>query len=399
MDYIEDLKKAIASIAALHLSEPNLDQAAIVLRLRKQLPELGREIVALAIDTYFSRSAAVSKLGPWATHGFFSPELLEQASRQAISRYRAELYRGLNHVLELGTGTGADTAALARVVNRVTSIEVDPIRAKLACENLRLQGIDNVTVMVGDVVETVANLDRSEYDGLFADPARRTRDGSRVRQSHEYSPPLDFLLGLAIGRVRAFKVSPGLFFEPPTNEWRRHFIGVGDECLEQTLLYGTAIPDSSVHLADCMVTWAPSDTAAPTLASPTTIAGYISEAHALINRSQYLAEFFEERGIAPIAPDVAYGVSPTAPSPMPLLKTFRIIDSFPFTAARVRNALVSLKWTNRTELKKRNCSLDLDAVRASLKLPPHTHKAPFGTVFLFTWRGSHYVVLGERLGQ
>jgi hypothetical protein len=38
-------------------------------------------------------------------------------------------------------------------------------------------------------------------------------------------------------------------------------------------------------------------------------------------------------------------------------------------------------------------------VRASLRLPPHTHNALFGTVFLFTWRGSHHVVLGERLGQ
>jgi hypothetical protein len=399
MDHIEALEQAICSISALHTAEPHLDKAAVVLRLRKQLPHMERETLALAIDTYFSRRAAAEKLGPWATRGYFSAELLEQASRHTISHYRAGLYRGLHHVLELGTGTGADTAALARVATQVTSIEVDPTRAELARENLRVQGIDNVTVLVGDVVDTVQRLNPTDYDGLFADPARRTREGSRVRQAHEYSPPLDFLVGLNIGRVRGIKVSPGLFFDPPTTEWKRHFIGVGDECLEQTLLYGASVADSSVHLADYMVSWAPTDVAASSLPSPTTLTGYISEAHGLINRSQYLASFYGERGIICIAPDVAYGVSPDAPSPTPLLQSFRIIDSFPFTPAQLRQALQSLNWTNRTELKKRNCSLDLDAVRASLKLPPHTHNAPFGTVFLFTWRGPHHVVLGERLGE
>lgn len=399
MNQMEAIDQAISFIAKLHTSQPYLDQAAIVLRLRKQLPQLDRETLYLAIDTYFSRRTAPEKLGDWASCGYFSPGLLEQASRQAISRYRSEIYRGLRHVLELGTGTGADTAALAQVANQVTSIEVDPIRAQFARENLRLQGIANVTVLVGDVVETVTHLNHAEYDGLFADPARRTRKGSRVRQPHEYSPPLTFLLSLEIGRVRAFKVSPGLFFDPPSAEWKRHFIGVGDECLEQTILYGTPIVDSSVHLADQKVSWAPLDARDPSLPYPETLSGYMSEAHALINRSQHLVNFFKERGIASLAPDVAYGISPDPPTATPLLKSFRIIASFPFSVSNMQRKLQDLGWTSRTELKKRNCSLDLDAVRASLRLPPHTHNAPFGTVFLFTWRGSYHVVFGERLGD
>jgi hypothetical protein len=400
MNSIEAIEGAISSIATLHSAGQVLDKAAVVLRLRRIFPTIDRTTLALAIDTYFLRQTAIEKLGSWAARGFFSAELLEQASRQAISVYRASLYQGLHHVLELGTGTGSDTAALARVVERVTTIEVDPVRAELAKENLRVQGISNVTFLIGDVLETVKSLEVSAFDGLFADPARRTRQGSRVRHGKEYSPPLDFLLNLAIGRVRAIKVSPGLFFEPPSTEWRRHFIGTGDECLEQTLVFGSAISDSSVHLADRMVGWQPGEAAAGTILPPVTILrGYIYEAHAVINRSQYLASFLGERGINLIAPDVAYGVSTEPPTPSPFLHSFRIIDAFPFTLTRLRQALQSLQWTNRTELKKRNCSLELDAIRTSLKLPPHRHNAPFGTVFLFSWRGSKQVVLGERLGE
>jgi predicted RNA methylase len=361
------------------------------------MPHLDRETLSIAIDTYFSRGNAGAKLGNWAQNGYFSVDILEQASRQAISIHRSSFFSGLKHVLEIGTGTGADTASLARVAHQVTTIEADASRAELASENLRIQGINNVTVIVGDVESACASLDLNSFDGLFADPARRTRDGKRVREASDYSPPLDFLISLPVGRVRAIKVSPGLFFDLPNTSWRRHFIGVGDECLEQSLLFGVPVADSSVYRADLQVGWAPDISVSPPIFETRELGGYICEAHALINRSQYLSLFFAERGIAQISSDVAYGISDVIPANDPFLDSFRIVDAAQFSTSRLQRMLEARGWTSRTEFKKRNCSLDLDAVRTSLRLPPHSHQAPFGTVFLFKWHGSYQVVLGERV--
>lgn len=390
-------QEVLSQIAEVHTADPTLDSAALVLRLKKIAPTVDREILTLAIDTYFSRIQATEKLGSWAQNGFFSSELLEQASRHSISSYRAQLFRGLSHVLEIGTGTGSDTAAIARIAERVTSIEVDPIRAELARENLRIQGINNATILVGDVTEVLATLEMHAFDGFFADPARRTRDGMRVRQGSDYSPALEFLLDCSIGIVRAIKVSPGLFFDPPSPAWRRQFVGVGEECLEQTLIFGADVPDSSVYLADRQAGWAPPSLPPEFPPEPSILAGYISEAHALINRSQHLASFFAERGIAQLAPNIAYGVSVEAPSRDIFVDSFRIIDSVPFTPSNLKRKLKTLGWTNRTELKKRALTVDLDDLRTSLRLPPHTHNAPFGTVFLFTMHGMRQAIITERL--
>jgi hypothetical protein len=398
MTTIAALQEALKTIAELHAANPMLDPTSAVLRLRKISPSLEREAVGLAVETFFARQVASEKLGRWAEGGFFSADVLEQATRSAIAAYRASFFRGLSHVLEIGTGTGSDTSALARVAGRVTSIESDPLRAELARENLRIQGIDNVSILIGDVAEVLSSLDTASFDGLFADPARRTRDGVRVRDGSDYSPSLEFLINLPIGRVRAIKVSPGLFFNPSCGEWCRHFIGVGDECLEQTLVHGVSITDSSVHLADCGMSWSPPATPPPPLSAPATLSGYITEAHALINRSQHLRSFFAELGIAQLAPDVAYGISNQLPSSGAFLRSFRIVDAAPYSASNLRRTLHSLGWSNRTEIKKRNCALDIDAVRTSLRLSPHSHDAPFGTVFIFRWNGTHHVILAERTG-
>lgn len=398
MTSITALQDVVSTIAELYAAQPTLDPTSTVLKLRKILPHLDRETASLAVQTFFARRLAAEKLGAWAQSGFFSDDLLEQASRQAIATYRAHFFQGLSHVLEIGTGTGSDTAALARAATKVTSIEVDPVRAELARENLRVQGITNVSILVGDIAECIALLNTTSFDGLFADPARRTRAGVRVRDGSDYSPPLEFLLNLPIGRIRALKVSPGLFFTPASSDWRRHFIGVRDECLEQTLLFGTSVADSSIHLADITIGWQPPTDLPELLPEPTTLTGYISEAHALINRSQHLASFFAERGIAQLAPDVAYGISQGRPEATPLLQSFRIIEAAPFSTSTLKAILDSLGWTNRTEFKKRNCTLDLDAVRTSLRLPPHTHHAPFGTVLIFKWNGAHHLIVAERAG-
>jgi hypothetical protein len=103
------------ALQSLSESSPKLDAPALVLRLRKAFPNADVREVNLAVETFIARRQAPEKLGAWAKEGHFSVSLLQQASRESIATYRAQFFEGRSHVLEIGTGTGSDTAALARV--------------------------------------------------------------------------------------------------------------------------------------------------------------------------------------------------------------------------------------------------------------------------------------------
>lgn len=384
----------ISHACSLLAESPALGVADLVVKLRRSFPEIALPLVALAAETAVARVAAREKLGSWSEHGVFSTAVLEQASRTIIANYRAKHFQGRGHILEIGTGTGSDTTALARVAGYVTTIESDPTRCEVAKHNLSVQGVTNVTCLCGHAEAVVSKLDLSQVDALFADPARRNRDGARIRRGEDYAPSLRWLVELEVGGLRAIKVGPGLFFEPPLPGWVRQFIGVGAECLEQTLWFGSCIKDSSVYLADCETGWSPSGALQPGIA--TTLEGFIVEAHGTVNRCQHLHQFYAERDIQLIASGVAYGITTTLPAPTPLLSAFQILESFPYNLKKLKNSLQRLGWTNRTEIKKRNFPGDPEEIRATLHLPPHAHNASFGTIFLFKWDSKTWVVLAQR---
>jgi SAM-dependent methyltransferase len=383
------------------LNYASADPHTLVLKLRKALPDINVTELSLAAETFVARRAAPAKLGAWAKAGFFSTALLEQASRESIAHYRAHYFTGCSHVLEVGTGTGSDTAALARVVAHVTTIDGDPVASEVARRNLALQGVTNVTFLVGDAQTVIPTL-APHFDGFFADPARRSKEGARFKDADDYSPPLHFVLSLNLGAVRAVKVSPGLFIDAPSG-WVRQFVGFQSECLEQTLWYGTKVADSSVAITDSKAFWAPSINSASRgflTQLPNAIVGsYLLEAHAAVNRSQHVQQFFCELQGTMIAPDIAYAVSATEPPRSALVKAYRVIDCVPFSIKGLKSTLQSLGWSNRTELKKRNFPLELERVRADLKLPSHSHNAPFGVLFFFKHAAQSWVVLADRCSE
>ncbi|MFJ9012680.1 protein-L-isoaspartate(D-aspartate) O-methyltransferase [Streptomyces canus] len=76
---------------------------------------------------------------------------------------------GDEHVLEIGTGLGFQTALLARLAADVVTIEMWPDIARQAQGNLARQGIRNVDLRVGDGSGGVP--DRAPYDAIIVSAA------------------------------------------------------------------------------------------------------------------------------------------------------------------------------------------------------------------------------------
>jgi protein-L-isoaspartate(D-aspartate) O-methyltransferase len=74
-----------------------------------------------------------------------------------------------DHVLEIGTGLGFQTALLARLAASVVSIERWPDLASQARRNLARQGIRNAEVLTGDGSRGLP--DRAPYDAILVSAA------------------------------------------------------------------------------------------------------------------------------------------------------------------------------------------------------------------------------------
>jgi protein-L-isoaspartate(D-aspartate) O-methyltransferase len=76
---------------------------------------------------------------------------------------------GSEHVLEVGTGLGFQTALLTRLAADVVSVEMRPDMARRARENLTRHGVRNVDLRVGDGSGGVP--DRAPYDAVLVSAA------------------------------------------------------------------------------------------------------------------------------------------------------------------------------------------------------------------------------------
>ena len=98
--------------------------------------------------------------------------LLEQATVEAVSLFRATLLRG-ESCLEMTGGMGADTVSLSKNFEQYTFCEIDKSRARLFEYNKHLLDMEKVEVFCEDSIAFLENTGK-KYDWIFIDPARRS---------------------------------------------------------------------------------------------------------------------------------------------------------------------------------------------------------------------------------
>lgn len=390
----QTLLEQVSALAA----ENNFDPGVTALRGAKVFKHVEAGILRRAVEIIFSRRDAC-KLGEWSTSGLFTRALLEQASRQEIAQHHALRFQGCRHVLEIGCGAGSDTIALSQHAANVTAVEIDSETADMARHNAHAAGATNVQIVHAAAEEFLKHADLSGYDGLWADPARRRSDGTRLSSPQDWSPPLDFLTALPFtGRV-GIKVSPGLDFEQPADTWKREWIGFADECLEQILWRDTRVLEGTLFLADVGYEWTPpmSRLSAPIVAPESLAGGWIVEPHAALIRSGRLEDFFAQSGFGLLDAHIAYGASNAQPALHPLYQRFRVLEVLPYRVAHLNSRLRERNWNSRTEIKKRGLAESADEIRKKLELPKAKgSQGSFGVVILTRIGNEHYAILAER---
>ncbi|MGI5147548.1 THUMP-like domain-containing protein [Plantactinospora sp. CA-294935] len=329
-------------------------------------------LAAAALTQAELRRRATAKFGPEAAGMFFTRAGLEQATRAGVAARRAARLRaaGVRTLVDLGCGLGADALAAARAGIRVYGVEADPVTAAMAAANAGAAGVaDRFTVTVGDATRFDLTAVDEPVDAVFCDPARRTAGtGRRIFDPAAYSPPWDFLLGLA-GRVprTVFKVAPGIDHRLLPADAEGEWVSVDGDLVEATVWSGplAAAPRRATLLAGTTALHElTGDGSRRAPVGP--VRRYLYDPDPAVVRAHLVAEFAGTVGGTLADPEIAY-VYADAARPTPYARCLEVVESLPFSLKRLRARLRDLD-VGRAEILKRGSALEPERLRRDLRL-------------------------------
>ncbi|OKI68988.1 THUMP-like domain-containing protein [Micromonospora sp. CB01531] len=352
------------------------DPLAAAARLRSAGFPAG--LAAAALTQAELRRRAVGKFGPEAAGMFLTRPGLEQATRRVVADRRAARLRaaGVRTLADLACGLGADALAAARAGIRVYGVEADPVTAAMAAANGEAAGLaDLFTVECGDATA----FDVTRVDAVFCDPARRTTGtGRRIFDPNAYSPPWDFVTGLAERVPRTVvKVAPGLDHALIPAGAEAEWVSVAGDLVEAALWCGelAEVPRRATVLkegpplnasgsgaAPCHQLTGTGDAEAPVGA----VRRYVYDPDPAVVRAHLVAELAAELPATLADPSIAY-LYADAPVATPFARCLEVTDVLPFSLKRLR-ALLRERQVGRVEILKRGSALEPEQLRRDLKL-------------------------------
>lgn len=334
---------------------------AVATRLRSSYPA---ELVGAAMEMTELRGRARDKFSRadalWLTRGG-----LEQATSEAIARWRARRFREVPAVADLCCGIGGDLIALAAGADdrAVLAVDRDPVHLAMARANASVHDLgDRIAFREGNVRE----VDVSDRDGVFIDPARRT--GSGRLSGGQSEPPLAWCVALAdrVGNV-GIKTAPGIPRDLVPDHWELETIALGTD-LKEAVLWSpgmaqapssaTVIREDGVHRlrpvsGDRVLVRAPD--AGENLLDP----------NPAVTRAGLVEDLARLTDAAKLDDQLAFLVTATEVS-SPFARTLPIVASMPWHEGRVRQRLRELD-AGPVDVRRRGLAGDVDAIAKRLR--------------------------------
>ncbi|MEV0000898.1 methyltransferase domain-containing protein [Micromonospora sp. NPDC050980] len=337
-------------------------------------------LAAAALTQAELRRRAAGKFGPAAAGMFLTRAGLEQATRRVVADRRAARLRaaGVTSLADLGCGLGADALAAARAGIRVYGVEADPTTAAMAAANAEAAGLAAlVTIECGDATA----FDVRRIDGAFCDPARRRAGtGRRIFDPNAYSPPWDFVTGLAARVPRTVvKVAPGLDHALIPAGAEAEWVSVDGDLVEAALWCGP-LADVPRRATVLRCKEGPPVNASGREGAPShhltgsgadeaevdAVRRFLYDPDPAVVRAHLVAELAAELDATLADPSIAYLYADAA-RPTPFARCLEVTDVLPFSLKRLR-ALLRERRVGRVEILKRGSALEPERLRRDLRL-------------------------------
>ncbi|CAM3625154.1 class I SAM-dependent methyltransferase [Isoptericola cucumis] len=395
--------------ALLNALPPYDEKQAMALATRLRADGVDPELAAAALTQSRLRAKARAKLGDFADGMLFTPDGLEQATRLVVAALHARRYlaAGVTKVADLTSGIGADALAFAGVGLQVLATDVDEVTAAAATVNLRHFPEAEVRHTDGLTLDLAAE----GVDGVYADPARRTRGGRRVFDPAAYAPPLDAVWALRT-QVPALgiKVGPGIPHQGLPDDAETQWVSVDGDVVEAGLWFGPLAPDgpgrSALVLAAVpdgaggsrtatrVLRTGPGDELVPDVGA---VGGYLYEPDGAVIRAGLVAHAAAELGGRLLDRTIAY-VTTDQPAPAPadgappVATGYRVLDVMGFSLKRLK-AYLRERGVGRVTIKKRGTAVTPEQLRSQLSLRGDAE----ATLVLTRIDGAQHVLVVEPL--
>ncbi len=336
-------------------SERDPESLAAADRWRRDLPA---DRAAAVLTQASLRRAAETKLGERAPTLFLTRDGLEQATRPAVSRWRASRIAatGVADVWDLGCGLGLDALALADAGLAVTAVERDPVTAVLAAANLGV----SASVVTADIADLVAEVPAEA--AVFLDPARRTARG-RSWDVADLSPSWEVVTTFLDGRrVACVKLGPGVPYRLLPDHAEAVWVSDHGDLVEAALWAG---PGAAPRRRSALLLPADDNLEATDdtlLVGP--VQRWLYEPDPAVIRAGTIPALAVALGATGIAHGVAYLTAATY-RPTPFATAFEVLDRLPYREKDLRS-WVAKNRVGTLEIKKRGLDVDPAALRRRL---------------------------------